>query len=532
MRWCWIWIILAVACQGKRSPDTDSYFRYNLAAGLTSLDPAFAKNQANNWVTNHLYDGLVALDTSLQVQPALARSWSISSDGRVYTFVLRKGVTFHRDACFPGEASRQLTAHDVVYSFSRIMDPEVASPGAWIFNNKVDTVAPFVALNDTVFQLRLLEPFRPMLGILAMQYCSIVPEEAVRFYGPAFRKHPVGAGPFQLQKWVEGEGLLLHRNEEYYRTGLPRLDGVEISFIDNKGMEFLAFLDGQLDFVSDIDAGLKDLVLTVKGTLRPEYQEKMRLIRAPFLNVEYLGIRMDSSRYDGAAHPLMDKRIRQAINYGFDRSAMLRFLRNSKGVPGTYGMIPPGLPTFDPESNYGYSYKPEKAKALLAGAGYPNGRGLPTITLYAPPTYMDLCEFIQSQLADIGIRLSLEVTQPALLRSRMEKGEAPFFRASWIADYPDAENYMALFYSRYGAPPNYTHFSHPVADSLYREAMAEEGDAARQMILRQMDSLVMSEAPVVPLYYDEVYRFVSPKVVGLTTNAMNLLDLSTVILKP
>lgn len=513
----------------QQKGDNKHTFRYNLAAGLTSLDPAFAKNQANIWATNHLYNGLVQLDSELMIKPALAHSWDISEDGKTYTFFLRDDVLFHEDACFTDPEQRKVTANDVVYSLSRIVDPEVASPGAWIFNNKVDPNNPFEAVDDTTIAIHLLAPFRPLLGILTMQYCSVVPEEAVAYYGKQFRSHPVGTGPFTFKQWIEEEGLILQRNENYFEATpeepIPYVKQVEIAFIDNKGTEFLAFLDGSLDFVSDIDPGLKDLVLTLNGGLREDYTDKVQLIKAPYLNTEYLGILQDSSLYDDPENPLLDVRIRQAINYGFNRADMIRFLRNNKGIPATKGMVPAGLPSFASNALYGYDYQPDKAKKLLAEAGFPNGQGLPLISLYAPPGYMDLCEFIQGQLLDIGIELKLEVAQPAILRSRMEKGEAAFFRASWIADYPDAESYLALFYSGYGAPPNYTRFSDAVVDSLYALSVATKADSVRLKLHRAIDSLVMAQAPVVPLYYDEVLRFAAPNVKGLGVNAMNLLDL-------
>lgn len=521
--------LLLVAC-GTKHRDTTNVFRYNQSANISSLDPAFAKNQANIWAVNQLFNGLVQFDKDLNIHPCIAKNWQVSENGLTYTFTLRGDVQFHENECFEGKA-KNVVAADVSYSLGRIIDPEVASPGAWIFNDKVREEDPFVAVDDTTFVLHLKQPFGPMMGILAMQYCSIVPKEAVEFYGDQFRSNPVGTGPFQFESWREMEALIYTRNDNYFEsTGaepIPYLDKVVISFIANKSTEFLAFLDDDIDFVSDIDGGLKDLVLDLNGGLKGKYQERIQLIRAPYLNTEYLGFMMEGDRLPEELQALENSRVRQAINYGFDRVAMIRYLRNNKGKPALHGMIPDGLRTWS-EPQYGYPFRPDTAKELLAEAGYPNGEGLPAIPLYVSPQYLDLCELIQQQLAEVGIELKLEVTQPALLRSRMEKGEAAFFRGSWIADYPDPESYMALFYSGYGAPPNYTRFINPVVDSLYEVAMVATDPAVRTNLYRRMDSIVTELAPVVPLYYDEVYRFAQPNVTGLDANAMNVLNLKYV----
>lgn len=520
-------------CVPSGNEDSSRVFRYNQAGGISSLDPAFARNQANIWAVHQLYNGLVTFDRNLRIIPCLAKSWEISQDRCTYTFHLRTDVRFHDDPAFPGGQGRILEAEDVVYSFSRLLDPLVASPGAWIFQDKVDTLNPFEAPDDSTFILRLRQPFRAMLGILTMEYCNIVPREAVEYYGQSFRKHPVGTGPFRFVKWQEGNALILDRNPAYFQADslgrpLPYLDRVIIFFIDNKSTEFLTFLDGNLDFVSDFDPGLKELILTPEGELNPEFAGKMQLLKHSYLNTEYLGLLVDSTLEVMDNSPLLDPRVRLAINYGFDRERLVQFLRNGKGEPATHGMIPPGLPGYDAGAEYGFSYDPEKARALLAEAGYPGGKNMPSIELSAPPTYADICEFIQNQLQETGIPVQLHIMQPSALRSAMERSELPFFRASWIADYPDAESYMALFYSRYGAPPNYTRYHNPLADSLYDNAVAETDPDKAARLYRAMDSLVMRDAPVVPLYYDEVFRFVAPGVHGLRPNAMNILDLSKV----
>jgi len=170
----------------------DSIFRYNETTGIASLDPAFAKNQSIMWAIHQLYNTLVEVDQQLNIVPSIAKRWEISEDKKTYTFYLRNDVFFHDDECFPDQKGRPVTAQDVVYSFNRILDKSIASPGSWIFNGKIDTLGAFSAINDTTFQLKLLRPYNPILGILSMQYCSIVPREAAEKYGSDFRRHPVG----------------------------------------------------------------------------------------------------------------------------------------------------------------------------------------------------------------------------------------------------------------------------------------------------------------------------------------------------
>lgn len=524
---------LLLGCTGSDSRDEhENVFRYNQISGITSLDPAFARNQANNWVINQLFNGLLQFDDHLNIQPAIAKSYTISDDGLIYTFTLRDDVFFHNNDCFGEMQSRRVVAADFVYSFNRIIDEETASPGAWIFNDKVTEADPFVAIDDTTFVVNLIQPFRPMISIFTMQYCSVVAHEAIEKYGKESRKHPVGTGPFQIRFWIEDEALVLEKNPLYFEFDedirLPYLDEVVLSFIESKSTEFLTFMDGDLDFVSDIDASLKDLILDLDGNLRPEYKKRIELLRAPFLNTEYLGFIVDAEVPGMSGSPVLNRKIRQAINYGFDRKEMIRYLRNSKGIPGNSGIIPFGLPSFDTAGQYGYNYNPEKAKELLAEAGFPNGEGLRAIKLYAPPTYMDICEYIQNQLRQIGINIEIEITQSSIVRNLREEGKTECFRASWIADYPDEESFLAMFYSKYGTPPNYTRFSNSTFDALYEQAVQENNDSLRAVLYTQMDSLIMAESPVVPLYYDEVYRFVQPGVIGLETNPMNLLVLKNV----
>lgn len=526
--------LLLCSCH-YHTPNADKkVFRYNEVAGISTLDPAFAKDQALIWACTQLYNGLVRLDEDLNIEPCIAKSWTISPDGKTYTFNLRNNIFFHKSECFDTPThTRTVTAQDFVYSLSRIIDPNVASPGMWIFNN-VDDDNPFSAVDDTTLVIRLKTPFAPFLSLLSMPYCSVVPREVVEHWGEDFRKHPCGTGPFKFQLWKEGVKLVLRRNPNYFEFdtngyALPYLDAVAVTFIIDKQTVFLEFVKGNLDFMNSLDASYKDEILTRTGQLRSKYRNRLIMESEPFLNTEYLGFLMD----EDADSPIHDKRIRQAINYGFDRQKMMKYLRNGIGVPGEGGFIPRGLPGSVANIKegdsiaYGYHYDPDKARQLLAEAGYPNGEGLPAIQLATTSSYLDLSRYIQQQLDLIGIKIKIDVNPPAALREQIAQGKSLWFRGSWIADYPDAENYLSLFYSPNRAPagPNYTHYHNPRFDKLYQQAQKETRESYRVKIYREMDSILMEDAPVVVLYYDQILHFTHPNIKGLRSNGMNALDL-------
>jgi peptide/nickel transport system substrate-binding protein len=532
-------LIFIMSCNpGQRENKNKTVFRYNESGGITSLDPAYAKDQACIWATNQIYNGLVQLNDKLEVIPCIAKSWTISNDGLLYTFHLRNDVFFHKSEAFKNANTRKVTAHDFVYSFKRIIDPKVASPGAWIFNSVNDSISDndfnFKALNDTTLIIHLKARSPAFLGLLSMQYCSVVPEEVVEFFGKDFRKHPVGTGPFKFKLWKEGVKLVLLKNENYFefdgQNRLPYLDAIAITFNTDKQSVFLEFLKGNIDFLNSIDPNYKDELLTRSGELNPKYKNKFNMLTESYLNTEYLGFLVDSASDIVNTSPTKLTAIRKAINYGFDRKKMIKYLRNNIGCAGVYGFIPVGMPGFDSTKVKGYDYNPELAKKLLAEAGYLNGEGLPDITLSTNATYLDLCEFIQQQLTEIGFKIKIDVNPPATLREMIAKSKVPFFRGSWIADYPDAENYLSLFYSNNFCPkgPNYTHFSNRTYDELFEKAMNETNDSIRYEEYRKMDQLILDEAPVVILYYDEVLRFYQKNISGLTSNPMNLLTLKRV----
>jgi len=518
--------ILLLSCnQNKKQNRDHEVFRYNQFENVSSLDPAFARDVANIWSTNQLFNGLVQLDDSLHIIPDIAKRWEISENGLYYKFVLRKNVKFHKHTSFKTiDSTRKVVASDFTYSFNRLVDPDIASPGNWVLKN----VEHYKAVNDTVFEIKLKKPFPAFLGLMSMRYCSVVPKEAVEFYGNRFRSNPIGTGPFKFKLWKENIKLVFRKNELYFEKDargkqLPYLEAVAITFLPDKQSEFLQFAQGNIDLLNSLDASYKDELLTPTGTLRKKYRDKINISKGPYLNSEYLGFYLDSEKEE-----INSTLLRKAINHGFDREKMIKYLKNGIGNPANNGFIPKGIPGF--ANIPGYEYNPEKAQQYITQYIKQTGSKNPTIRIATDSNYQSICEFIQRELEKIGLNIIVDVMPPSTIRQKKWKGELEVFRASWIADYPDAENFLSPYYSKNHTPngPNYTHFKNDTFDRLYEESFLIMDAKKREEQYTKMDSIIVAHAPIVPLYYDEVVRFTQKNVKGLTNNPQNFLILKRV----
>ncbi|MBC3757662.1 ABC transporter substrate-binding protein [Hyunsoonleella sp. SJ7] len=496
-------------------------FRYNEYANINTLDPAFSRTLQDNSVCNQLFNSLVQFDDNLNILPSIAKDWTISEDGLTYQFSLRNDVYFHKHELFGMDSTRTVVADDFTYSFNRLRDEKLAPPGSWVLN-KVDD---FKAINDTLFEIKLTQPFPAFIGLLTMKYCSVVPKEIVEHYGTEFRSHPIGTGPFKFKRWEENIKLVFRRNENYFERDslgnqLPYLEAVSLTFLPDKQSEFLQFAQGNIDFLRSLDASYKDELLTADGQLRDKYAKTINMIRGPYLNTEYLGFYLDSETPE-----IQSVLLRKAINYGFDRKKMMVYLRNGIGNPANGGFIPIGLPGYN--QSIGFTYQPKKAKQLVKQFIKETGIQNPEITLVTTSNYLSFCEFIQRELEKTGLKINVDVMPEATLRSARSNGKVDMFRSSWVADYLDAENYLSIFYSKNFAPggSNYFHFNDQLFDSLYNTAFSVTDIEKRKLLYTQMDSLAMENAIMVPLFYDEVVRFTQKDVKGLGINPIDLLDL-------
>ncbi|TNJ43481.1 ABC transporter substrate-binding protein [Tamlana fucoidanivorans] len=518
-------VFLLLSCGKKTKLNRDHLvFRYNEYANINTLDPAFSRTLQDNNVCNQLFNGLVQLDDQLNILPCIAKRWSVSEDGLTYNFVLRNDVYFHKHPLLGKDSTRTVTPTDFEYSFNRLRDNELAAPGSWVLN-KVDN---FKAINDSIFEIYLKQPFPAFIGLLTMKYCSVVPKEVVEYYGIDFRSHPVGTGPFYFKRWEENIKLVFRRHKNYFEKdangqALPYLEAVAVTFLPDKQSEFLQFAQGNIDYLSGLDASYKDELLTADGQLRRKYSNAVNIIKGPYLNTEYLGFYLDSETPE-----IQSEAIRKAINYGFNRKKMITYLRNGIGNPAQGGFIPLGLPGYSKTN--GFAYNPQLAKQLVETFKTESGISHPEITLVTTSNYLSFCEFIQREMEKAGLKMHIDVMPEASLRSARSNGKVDMFRSSWIADYLDAENYLSIFYSKNFAPggSNYFHYNNKQFDSLYNHAFTITDIEKRKHLYTKMDSLAMDKALMVPLYYDEVVRFTQKNVKGLGVNPINLLDLKRV----
>lgn len=526
--------------EDKTNNDNKTVFRYNEAAGITILDPAYVRRFEDFLVIEQLYNRLVTLDSKLNITPSIAESYELSDDGLTYTFHLRKDVFFHDHNLFDKEKGRVVTANDVIYSFLRIIDPITASPGKYIFQNidrsERSQYKGMIAEDDYTLKIFLKQPQPSFIYQLSLPYCSIVAHEIVDHYGNDYSQHPIGTGPFQFKSWKPEVKLVMVKNPGYFEfddegTRLPYLDAVAVYFIRDKHQEYIKFKSGDLEMISGLNDEDKDELLDIDGELHENLQDDFYLQKLPWLNTDYLGILVDENINKGSENPLANKLVRQAIGYSIDREEFVKHLRNNVGIPATEGFIPFGMPGYEKMAIKGFDYNPSRAKMLLNEAGFPNGKGAPEITLTTTEEYRTMCEWLQNSIEEIGLNVNVDINSVSSMNQKIALFDANFYRKSWIADYPEAINYFQLFYSKNFYPENgsnYTHFKNEKYDKLYEKALVEKDDDLRYDLYKQMNSIIHQEAPVIPLFYAETLRFLKNTVSGLQGNSLNMLSLKKV----
>ncbi len=498
---------LAAGCAGDRAAE-EQVLRYRLREDPPTLDPALATDQVSSAVIRRIHAGLVDFDPhTLEVVPRLAERWEISEDGTVYTFHIRERVRFHN--------GRAVTAADAAWSLRRVLDPRTRSHQGWVIGpvkgaaafaaGEADDVEGIEEVSPRILRLTLERPYAPLLGQLAMENAAILPREVYEDASPspAYLRRPVGAGPFMLSQWVQSNYLTLEAFDRYYE-GRPRLDRVVFRFIENLSTSLEEYRAGGLDFLDEVVSGQRE-------ALARELGDQVR--RWPQLAVYFFGFNHQLPPFKG------NRALRQAFNYAVDKEYLCRVLQEGKDLPQT-GILPPGIPGYNPALK-GYPYDPERARQLLAEAGYPDGKGLPEIPLIynTNENHQRIATQVQSDLARVGVRIVLRNLDWASYLNAVEgeaggPGEVPFFRMGWFADYPDPDNFLSiLLHSRnWGPAGNASRYSNPVFDGLVDEAQTLSRMEDRIPLYRRAEQIAVEDAVWLFLYYYQDEAVVKPSV--------------------
>lgn len=564
-------VIIIASCSGDKPTTGDSVegkggifyggiFRINELEDFRNLYPLNVTEVVSTRITSQIYEGLVKPNAAdLTIQPCLAEKWTKNDDASQWTFTIRKGVFFHDDECFEGGKGRELNAHDVKWCFDKLCtsSPEnqqfansfkgrVVGADEY-FQSTIDGkplaggVSGVKVVDDNTIQINLKHPFAGFLNILITPGTWIYPHEAFEKYGADMRVKCVGTGAFKMKTVKEGDAVILDKNPNYWRKDeygnqLPYLDGIKISFLKEKRSELLEFKSGNLDLMYQLPTEMiPDILGELDNAKKGNKPFEMQVI--PAMSVYYYGFQHQSNIFD-------KKEVRLAFNYAIDREKIVTYTLQGEGIPGKYGIVPPSFANYDNKALTGYTFDVDKARKLLAQAGYPGGKGFPELTLQFNSGGGDrnvrIAEVIIKMLQEnLSITVKPDVVPFAEHLVRLETGKAQFWRQGWIADYPDPETFLTLLYGNHVPESlseksylNTVRYKSARFDSLFSAAMIETDDAKRFDLYRQADQQAIDDGAIMPIFYDEGYRLIQTKVKNFPINAMEYRDMSVVYFAP
>jgi ABC-type transport system substrate-binding protein len=523
---------------------------YLIGGDFRGFDPMDSGDTETAEEVCRVYEGLLEysyLERPYKVIPRLAEALpEISPDGLTYTFRLKKGVHFSDDKCFPGGKGREVTAKDFVYSFKRLIDPKVSSDGDWIFIHHVlgakewaekrDSEAPvpgFVAVDDHTLQIKLARPYPQLVWTLTMSFTFVTPREAVEFYKGEFRAHPVGTGPYRLVSWRRRYRIEYERNpsfsgQRYPNVGapgdreaglladagkpLPLIQHIVMYDVEEYYTFWQMFLAGQIAAAGLNKDYFKKAVTPDLGLSDELKRRGIRLYKTPEPSTWYIGFNMNDAVVGGKS-----PKLRQAVACAIDKARLCEVIYNNRYTPAN-SPIPPGIAGHT-DKPYPYIYNLERARQLIAEAGYPGGRdknGNPLrLTMIMPGAgstdARQLGEFYADHLRAIGVELVPQQLSFAEYLRREHDGNYQVMYAGWIGDYPDAENFLKLFYGPNKCPGvNATNYQNPEFDKLYERIAVMNDSPERTALYEQMVDMVLADCPWALMTYPLTYGLYQP----------------------
>lgn len=569
--------LLIVACGGnKESGTTETGAPKRVAKGdvvyggtfslaenekFKTLFPYDIKDVGSAHIAWQIYEGLVRLNQKdLSIQPSLAEKWEVSEDQKEYTFHLVKGAKFHDDACFAEGKGREFTAADVKYSFELLCTKGVSDQnfeatfkdrleGAVAFyNGESKSLTGVEVVDDHTVKIKTVEPSSSFLYLLANPITAIIPKEAYEKYGKDLK---IGTGAFRVATGGDEKSeLFLVRNENYYRSDkhgnqLPYLDTVHYHFIAESTDELSMFQNGELSMIYGLPA---EKITEVVQENIPDFTNKPPkyiLLREPEMSTQFYELNLTRPHFK-------DVRVRRALAMSIDRTKIMEEVLNGQAAAngprqnqtGNYGLVPPlyQFSKYDTSKIKGYSYNPELAKKLMAQAGYPNGKGFPTLKLlvnYGGSRNTKVASEVISQWREVlGINVELEQVSLAQKIDDSQYGRADIFRSAWVADFPSPESFLSIGYGKnvpatmdLPSHPNTMRYKNPAFDKEYEAGMAAKTEEERLNHFAEAERILMEDCPVLIIWYVENYRLLHSNVHNFHNNPMNFYDLSDIYLK-
>jgi oligopeptide transport system substrate-binding protein len=532
-------------------------FRFGMTDTYQTLYPLKITDVGSAHIASQIYEGLVKFDSrDLSIIPAIAEKWEMDAAGTTLIFHLRKDVKFQDDVCFENGKGRLLNAKDVQYSFEQLCS---ASPDNTSFETILKDVVSganeyyeaskkgkptkdlegLKIIDDYTISIQLLKPTSSFLSSLTSPGAYIIAKEALEKYGVNMK---IGTGAFRVADDSKPtERILLSRNLNYYGkdtlgNALPFLDTLSVSFYTTKQLELEQFQNGPLSFVWGLPAeSIKDMVENQISDFN-KTPPKYILDRSPEMSTQYY-------TFNSSKVPFNNLKVRQAFSYAINRSAIVEnILRGEAFGPGINGITPSSFKGYKLDSGSGYEYNPAKAKKLLAEAGYPDGKDFPTVKLKlnsGGSRNTNVAIEIQKQLQSVlGIYLDFSNVSFKQKLDDESHGNGDLFRSAWIADYPSPENFLLLFYGK-SVPenpnaasfPNTSRYKNKDFDKLFEAGRSSKTQEEAYKNFIAAEQIMMKDAPIIVLWYDENWRLTKSNVHNLHCNPMTYYDFSQVYIQ-
>lgn len=479
------------ASSGDMTPQKGGEITVAYKDDLATLDPAIGYDWTNWPTIKMVFDGLLDYDSGTTIQPRVAESLpTVSADGLIYTFKLRKGVKFHN--------GRELVADDVAYTMTRVLDPKTASPGAGFFlgikgaqefiDGTATSVEGIKVIDPYTVEFTLSSPDVTFLNKMALNFAFIVPKEEVEKSGENFGHQPVGTGPFVLKEWVAGQRLVFERNADYFFEGRPYLDKVTIEVGVEPDVALLRLEKGEIQLMGDPPPGAD----WVRISSDPAWKDRIEVEQT--VNTTYIAINTGEAPFDNV-------KVRQALNYAIDKNRIVQLLNGRATVANQ--ILPPLMPGYD-KSYTGYEYNPDKAKQLLTEAGFPDGfeTSIECISVEPQPK---LCESFQQDLAKVGIKLTINTLAAPNVIDDAGNGKTPLVWSgglAWTQDYPDPDDFYAPILGCGSNVPggwNWSRYCNETVDAKSIELLTVTDREARLKGYMELFKTLMDEAVWVPV---------------------------------